>query len=360
MKKVFEPITINGLELANRFVRSATWEGMATDDGGVSEKLVETMTVLAKGGVGLVIPGHIYVQPEGKATPWQLGIYQDELVSGLQDLTKAVHENGSKVLAQLSHAGNFTAEAITGQTPVVVSDFEGVAKEPRKELTPSDMEALVDAFAQAARRAKEAGFDGIQLHSGHGFLLSQFLSPKFNRRQDVYGGAVENRARIHMDILKAVRREVGDDFPVMMKINGTDGTDNGLTLEDSLHVGKLLAETGLDAVEVSGGPIPMVPGIDSEEKEAFFSPQSKAFKEGIDLPVMLIGGVRSLNVAERLLEEGAADMVSLARPLIREPNLVGRWMAGDESKAKCISCNGCMMAGMEGNGIYCAAERKEQ
>ena len=359
MKKVFEPVTINGLELPNRFVRSATWEGMALDDGSVSEKMIETMAALAKGGVGLIIPGHTYILPEGKAAPRQLGIYKDELVPSLQELTKAIHDNGGKVAVQLAHAGNQTSEAVTGQTPVVVSDYEGAATEPRKELTTSDLETLIEAFAQAAHRSKEAGFDGIQLHSAHGYLLSQFLSPLNNRRQDNYGGSIENRARIHLEIFRAVRGVVGEDFPVMMKINGNDGSDEGLALEDSIQVGKMMAEAGLDAVEVSGGPIPLIPKIDSEEKEAFFSSFSKAFKNELDIPVMLIGGLRSLNVAERLLEEGAADMISLARPLIREPNLVGRWQAGDESKAKCISCNGCVMAGMK-KGIHCTTDRKEK
>jgi len=360
LHNVFEPIKINQIELANRFVRSATWEGMAGDDGSVSDKLVDTMAVLAKGGVGLIIPGHIYVKPEGKATPWQTGIDKDELVPGLKKLTDAVHSNGSKVVAQISHAGNFTSEAITGQTPVVVSDFDGVAKEPRKELSETDIQDVIDAFTQAARRAKEAGFDGVQLHSAHGYLLSQFLSPQFNRRKDNYGGAIENKARIHLEIYQAIRKVVGSDFPIIMKINGTDGTKSGLALEESVQVGKLMADSGLDAIEVSGGPMPTVPEIDSEDKEAFFRPQAKAFKDALDIPIILIGGVRSLNVAERLLDEGTVDMISMARPFIREPNLVNRWKGGDEEKAACISCNGCMMAGMEGNGIYCVAEHKKK
>lgn len=360
MKKLFEPIKIKGMELTNRFVKSATWMGMATDEGNVSGKLIKAMGAWAKGGVGLVISGQAYILPLGKGAPKQLGIDRDELIPGLQELTKAVHENGSKVAVQLNHAGNSTFKMLTGQTPVVVSNFEGVSGEPREELTSGDIEELIKAFTQAARRAKEAGFDCIQIHSAHGYLLNQFLSPRFNRRQDSYGGAIENRARIHLKILKAIRNVVGEDFPVIMKLNGVDGTDDGLILEASVQVGKLMAEAGLDAIEVSGGPIPMLPNISSEDKEAYYSPMSKTFKDALDIPVMLIGGIRSLNVAERLLEDRAADMIFFSRPLIREPALINRWKAGDESKAKCISCNGCVKAGMEGNGVYCVVEAKKK
>jgi len=189
MSKLFESSEINGIELSNRFVRSATWEGMATDDGAVTPKLIETMVNLAKGGVGLIISSHTYVRPEGQAGPWQLGIYKDELIHGLQEMTAAVHDCGGKIVAQLSHAGNFAPEQLIRQAPPVVSNFEGLAESPRKELTARDIQELASAFADAAERAKSAGFDGVQIHSAHGYLLSQFLSPVFNRRQDEYGGA---------------------------------------------------------------------------------------------------------------------------------------------------------------------------
>ena len=160
---------------------------MADDDGAVTPKLIETMAALASGGVGLIISSHAYVSPEGKASGWQLGIYKDELIDGLSAMAAAVHDSGGKIAAQLAHAGNFAAENLTGQPPLVVSDLEGLAESPRKEMTAQDIRELIDAFANAARRAKSAGFDGVQIHSAHGYLLSQFLSPIYNRRQDKYG-----------------------------------------------------------------------------------------------------------------------------------------------------------------------------
>jgi 2,4-dienoyl-CoA reductase-like NADH-dependent reductase (Old Yellow Enzyme family) len=180
MSILFENSEINGMKLRNRFVRSATWEGMASPEGEATPALIETMTLLAKGGVGLIISSHAYVRPEGRATPWQIGIYKDDLIDGLRQMTAAVHAAGGKIVLQLAHAGHFAAETLTGTPPRVVSDYEGLAATPRKELTAKDIEELVGAFAEAAGRAKAAGFDGVQIHAAHGCLLGRFLSPAFH------------------------------------------------------------------------------------------------------------------------------------------------------------------------------------
>jgi len=366
MGKLFEKSSINGLELANRFVRSATWEGMAADDGSVTPRLIDTMTALAKGGVGLIISGHTYVSPEGKAGPWQLGIYRDELVEGLRDLTTAVHDSGGVIVAQLAHAGNFAAKQLTGLPPWVASDFEGLAKSPRHEITRTEVGELSQKYADAARRARDAGFDGVQIHAAHGYLLSQFLSPIFNRRTDEYGGDVNRRARIHLEVLHAVRQAVGASYPVLIKMNGQDYADNGLTIEDAVAAGTLLADAGLDAIELSGGLLtggklsPSRPGINKAEKEAYFRADARAFKDAIDIPLILVGGMRSLNVAESLVEEGLADYISMCRPLIREPGLIGRWQSGDRGEARCKSDNLCFGPAMKGDGIYCVIEEREK
>ncbi len=366
MSKLFEPSIINGMKLSNRFVRSATWEGMAADDGAVTPKLTETMVALAKGGVGLIISSHAYVLPEGQAGSWQLGIYKDELVQGLKEMTQAVHNYDTKIVMQMSHAGHFAAKKLTGRAPLVVSDFEGLAKSPRQEMTTEYIRDLVVAFANAAGRAKAAGFDGVQIHSAHGYLLNQFLSPAFNRRQDEYGGDIGNRAGIHLEIYKAIRASVDKDFPVLIKLNSRDFVDNGLTLEDSLQVGRRLADAGLDAIELSGGLLtggklsPSRSGIDSEEHEAYFQEEARAFKKQIGIPLILVGGMRSLEVAERLVEDGVADYISMSRPFIREPALINRWKAGDRRRALCESDNLCFAPGMQGQGIYCVTEEREK
>jgi len=366
MSKLFEHSFINGMELSNRFVRSATWEGMAAEDGSVTPKLKETLVALAKGGVGLIITSHAYVLPEGQAGPWQLGIYKDELIEGYRDLTQSVRAAGAKIVVQLAHAGKFAPESLTGQPPLVVSDFEGLSQSPRHEISIDYIRKLVAAFGEAARRAQAAGFDGVQIHSAHGYLLSQFLSPAFNRREDEYGGSIGNRAKIHVQICQAMRKAVGDKFPILIKLNCRDFTDDGLSLEDSLKVGRMLEKAGLDAIELSGGLLtggklsPSRPGIKSEEQEAYFKEDARAFKKEINILLLLVGGIRSFEVAERLVEDGVADYISMSRPFIREPELINRWKAGDRKRALCKSDNLCYGPGREGRGVYCVTEEKEK
>ena len=364
MSKLFETSEINGMKLANRFVRSATWEGMAADDGACTPKLIDLMAGLAKGGVGLIVSSHAYVSPEGQAGPWQVGVYDDKLIPGLEEMTAAVHENGGKIVIQLAHAGYFANAKLTGQTPMAPSNAEGFAKGPRQEMTADDIQGVVKAYGAAAKRAQTAGFDGVQIHSAHGYLLSQFLSPAFNHRKDEYGGGIDNRARALVEVLREIRQAVGREYPVLVKMNCQDFIDNGLQPEDSLQAGKLLVENGIDAIESSGGVLlspklsPSRMGIKSEEKEAYFQNEARAFKEEIKVPLILVGGNRSFQVAERLVNEGTADYISICRPLIREPGLINRWKSGDLSKATCVSDNMCFMPAMKGKGIYCLTEEK--
>ncbi|MGO9017193.1 MAG: NADH:flavin oxidoreductase [Syntrophobacteraceae bacterium] len=366
MSRLFESSTINGMQLSNRFIRSATWEGLAEKDGAVTPKLIKMMSELAEGGVGLIITSHAYVRPDGQAGPWQLGIYKDELTPGLQKLTEAVHQAGGRIVAQLSHAGNFAAEKFIAQPPLVVSDYEGLAQSPRRQISAGDIREIVKAFAKAAARAKAADFDGVQIHSAHGYLLSQFLSPAFNRRLDEYGGSLANRARIHLEIYHAIRETVGNRFPVLIKMNCQDFSENGLSLDESVQAAGLLADAGLDAIEVSGGlPTggklsPSRFGIDSEEKEAYFSEELRAFRKATSIPLILVGGIRSFEVADRLVQDGLADYISMSRPFIREPDLIKRWKEGDRRRADCQSDNLCFKPGIEGEGIYCVVAKREK
>jgi len=364
MKNLFDQTEINGLKLANRFVRSATWEGMATSDGEVTSRLVDLMVQLARGGVALIISSHAYVRRDGQAGIFQLGIYDDRLIPGLRTMISAVHNEGGKIAVQLAHSGCMANPELTGQTPLGVSQVDGFGRSPCREMTIEDIHGIVAAFGQAARRAREAGFDAVEIHAAHGYLMSQFLSPAFNKRTDEYGGSVDNRARALLQALKAIRGEVGEGFPVLTKMNSEDCLDGGLTLPDSLKVGSLLEKGGLDAVELSGGTLvsgklsPSRSGIKTEDKEAYFREAARQFKKEVKIPIILVGGVRSPQVAEKLVAEGYVDYLSMSRPFIREPDLVKRWQSGDRRKAKCISDNQCFGPGMAGEGIYCVVEKK--
>lgn len=365
MTALFTQTQINGMTLSNRFVRSATWAGMATEDGACTPQLVDLIANLAQGGVGLIITGHAYVRQEGQAGPKQLGVYKDELVPGLQVLVQEVHARGGKIVLQLAHAGFYANFKLTGKTPQSPSQVEGLAKSPRKEMSHRDIQEVVEAFGTAAKRAEKAGFDGIQIHAAHGYLLSQFLSPMFNHRTDEYGGQIHNRARALLEVFQAARDAVGSDYPVLIKLNSQDFVDNGLVLEDSIQVGTLLAKEGIDAIELSGGLLTSPKlgssrmGITSEGREAYFRDEARAFKEKIPVPLILVGGIRSYQVAELLVETGVADYISMCRPFIREPNLINRWKSGDHRKAQCISDNQCFAPAMAGEGIYCVAEKKQ-
>jgi 2,4-dienoyl-CoA reductase-like NADH-dependent reductase (Old Yellow Enzyme family) len=233
-------------------------------------------------------------------------------------------------------------------------------------MTGDDFRMVAEAFGKAAARVQEAGFDGVQIHAAHGYLLSEFLSPFYNKRNDQYGGSLENRARLLLEVVHNIRDKVEDRFPVMVKMNSQDFVTGGLTVEEMLEVASMLASAGIDAIELSGGTrysgdyVPVRPGkLDTENKEVFYLEAAKKFKERLRVPLMLVGGIRSYAVAERIIREGIADYISLSRPLIREPDLVNRWKSGDTGKARCLSDNLCYdQAKKTGEELYCVVEKR--
>jgi 2,4-dienoyl-CoA reductase-like NADH-dependent reductase (Old Yellow Enzyme family) len=364
MPKLFTPTRIKDLALPNRFIRSATWEGLATEDGACTPELVDLMEDLTGGNPGLIITGHTYVSPTGQATLRQLGVDNDSRIEGLSEMTAAVHRKGGRIMMQLAHGGLRADAKFSNMTPMGPSAAQGLIEPPGCEMTLENILQTVDDFGQSARRAQAAGFDGVQIHAAHGYLLSQFLSPAFNRRDDNYGGDIQNRARILLEVFNSIRQAVGRHFPIFVKINSEDFLDKGLTPEDGMQVGAMLDKAGVDAIEVSGGTllsgkyIPFRKEITFERDQAYFRQASKKLKTNIQAPVILIGGIRSYLLAERLVDEGYADYLSMSRPFIREPWLIARWQSGDLRKATCISCNGCLGAARSGQGIYCVQDKK--
>ena len=366
MNTLFDRSTINSMALNNRLTRSATWEGMCDADGKPGPKLIAFYRELARGNVGLIISGYTFVSPEGKQLPGKMGIHSDNFADAMKEMTGAVHEDGGKICIQLVHAGGQTDAANAGQTPLAPSSIEtGQYPEVPIEMTRDDIDRIVDAFGSGARRAKEWGFDGVQLHGAHGYLINQFLSPLTNLREDEYGGSIDNRCRFLLESYRAVRTAVGPDFPVMIKLNGSDNLAGGLTIEDAVFAAKALDREGIDCIEVSGGTpasadqSPARTKINSPEKEAYNLQLARQIRAAVKCPLMVVGGFRSFDVAENTIRE-TADYISMARPFIREPGLVKRWQEGDRSPARCISCNSCFMPGIKEGGIYCVVEKKEQ
>ncbi len=370
MPELFERTTIKSLELDNRFVRSATWSGVGDLKGYVTDRAVEMYTRLADGGVGLIITGFQYVMPNGVAMPYQIGNYADDMCEGLTQWVEAIHAHRGKVVAQLVHTGAkanpdlFFEEGEVWGPSAVPDPLNG--RTP-KEMSQQEISQVVEAFAAAAARAQKAGFDGIQLHAAHGYGINQFLSAASNRRSDTYGGDIQRRYRFLGEILEAIRGAVGKDYPVFIKLSGNDYFEGGLTQEESLTVGRRLADDGIDCIEVSGGSrasadgmIPSRPNILREREEAYLAQLAKRFKETVPVPIITVGGIRSLSVASRIVDEGLADYVAMCRPFIREPNLIKRWKSEDLRKATCISCNGCFDTGTQGAGVSCAADKSRK
>jgi 2,4-dienoyl-CoA reductase-like NADH-dependent reductase (Old Yellow Enzyme family) len=353
------------MELRNRFVRSATWSGMAGENGEVTEPLIDIYREVARGGVGLILTGYAFVNKRGKSSPGMLGCDDDSLVPGLRKLVDAVHTEGGRIALQIVHGGSqrMFDPGLPPEAPSAVRE-RATGNDPG-EMSLEDIRRTVSDFSKGARRAKEAGFDGVEIHAAHGYLLSQFLSPYSNRRTDAYGGSIEKRARIIFEIYEAVRDKVGSDFPVMIKINSSDFDGAGLNEEDSSLVSRKLSEMGIDAIELSGGiPAagelsPAREKINTREKEAYFRAYAKKLKPGIKCPLILVGGLRSLEIIEETFHEGTADFFSLARPLVSEPDLIKRWLSGDRRRARCISCNKCMGAAQEEGRLYCVAFYKK-
>ncbi|HHO76862.1 MAG TPA: NADH:flavin oxidoreductase [Deltaproteobacteria bacterium] len=391
MSKLFESARIKTMYLKNRIVKSALFESMATLDGLPTDKTLHFYERLARGGTGLIITGYAYVNKDGRSYPLQNGAHSDAIIERWRRVTEKVHEHGSRIALQIVHGGR--------QTKPVASDN-------RRRLAPSAIPNLVyftwpksmseeeiwqtiTDFADAAERAVKAGFDAIQIHAAHGYLISSFLSPVTNRRTDRWGGSIRGRFRFLEEVYKAVRLRVGNDFPVLAKLNIIDFVPLGLSPNNSFPAAMLLAELGLDALEISGGIAETSLGMsrgDSPAKvitrnrspllrlyftlslagmkavlpfrENYFLDYARRLKPALTIPLILVGGIRNPLAAEQILQAGHADFISMARPLVREPSLPNKWLKGSTRPATCTSCNRCLGEVEQGNILKCYLLKK--
>ena len=367
MKKLFETTKINQMELKNRFVRSATWEGLANTDGSCTAELTDLMVDLAKGQVGLIISSHAYVNPAGQAGIRQLGIDNDRLIESYKKMVEKVHGEGSKIIMQIAHAGCRAPIQFVKNIPNGPSSMD-IERYNCREMTINEISQVIEDFKNAALREKKAGFDGVQIHAAHGYLISQFLSPFFNKRTDEYGGSVGNRAHLVLNIIRAIKLELGRQFTVIIKLNSDDFTDGGFSQSEMIQIAKILETAGIDVIELSGSlslqrsqfSSVRKGRIRSEEEEVYYHDAAKSYKKQINVPLILVGGIRSYEVAKELIEKEQVDYISFSRPLIREPQLIKRWETGYIEKAKCISCNKCLVMAKTGKGMYCIYENNNK
>jgi len=318
MAHLLKPLTAGSLVLANRLVMPPMATGKSEADGKVSQELIDYYHEKSSGGyISLIIIEHSFVRQDGKASEGQLSIEDDSVVEGLKSLAKVIQQNGSKAVMQINHAGSGTTQEITGAFPVGPSAISNPRKESMpRELTLEEIDEIIAAYQAAARRTKEAGFDGVEIHSAHGYLLNQFFSPLTNKRKDQYGGDVLNRIRIHLQIIEAVREVVGDDFPVLLRLGASDFKAGGTTIEDSVVAAKEFEKAGVNILDISGGFSGyVVPGLTGQ---GFFAPLSELIKEAVSVPVILTGGITEGEAAERLLQAGKADLIGVGRAILTD------------------------------------------
>ncbi len=316
MTNLLTPIAIKGMYLRNRIVLPPMATEKATSEGMVTDELIAHYVRYAKAGVGLIISEHSYISPEGKNSPHQLSLADDGVIEGLSRLAKAIHQADGAAGIQINHCGMAGKPAIIGQPvgPSPISDPRRAGGETARELSREEIKRLVKAFARAALRVKEAGFNMVEIHSAHGYLINQFNSPLTNQRTDEYGGSLEKRFTFAREVVQAVRTAVGAEFPILLRLGADDLIDGGLALEDSKLMIPDLVEAGVDVVDLSGG----LGGYRSDGPQGYFTYLSEGIKQVIDVPVINTGGVLDTEVANQIIVENKADLVGVGRAMLKD------------------------------------------
>jgi len=363
---LFEPGMVGPIEVRNRIVRAGTSEGMGDERGGVTARLVALYEEIARNRVGLMITGHLYVQRRGMYAVGQTGIDSDDLVPGLARVAEAAHRHGAKILAEVAHAGS--QSRVPDNEPLAPSPVPNqLTGRPVGEATEEEIEEALEAFTAGARRAIEAGFDGVHIHGANGYLISEFSSPIANRRTDSWGGSPEQRDRFALELVRRLRAVVPADRALTMKLGMFDAVEdpNGLKVDEAVRrAGRLVAE-GLDAIEVSCNVMTLPSdsaatyvAVDRRRAfddllfhrlhkrpgpEAYFLPLAHALRAEVDTKVILVGGLRTRETLERVIADDAVDFVAMARPFIREPDIARQLEEGRQGMVDCVSCNLCLM-----------------
>jgi 2,4-dienoyl-CoA reductase-like NADH-dependent reductase (Old Yellow Enzyme family) len=389
MSILFTPINLGHVQIKNRFIHSATYEVMALETGEVSEKLVKRYQILAKGEVGLIIPGYMYVHPLGRSYRYQTGIHSDDMIPGLRKLVEAVHQEGGKIAFQLAHAGRQTTKAMIGQTPIGPSSR---GRDPinfikPKEMSVDEIQEVIQAFGTAANRAVRAGADGIQLHAAHGYLINQFISPFFNHRKDEWGDSDANRFRLLKEIISEVRKALPQGMPILVKLNANDYTpQEGITPSLAVIYAKWLSDLEINGLEISCGSavysfmnmcrgnVPVKELVNSlpfwkrplgklmmkrmvgkyDLEEGYNLEAAKMVKPVLGkIPLFVVGGLRKVAQMKEALEKQYADCISMSRPFIREPFIVKKIKEGNAEAVACVSCNRCLAAVPNNMPVQC-------
>lgn len=360
--KLLSPVEISRLKLKNRIVMPAMATGFANKDGTVTKKLIDYYTARARGGVGLIVTGEMAVQSVGLGYGYQLRIYEDSCLDGLGQLAKAIQDEGAKVFMQLAHAGRQTLKVVIHQQPVAPSPIPCLKfNETPRELGIEEIKEVESAFIEGAERAKNLGYDGVEIHSAHGYLLCEFLSPLSNKRSDKYGGNTENRTRILVNIIEGIHSRVGKDFPILVKISADEYCDGGITIKESLKIGKILEESGIWGLVVSAGNYGTFDWVvqPADKGPGCLLHLAEDFKRELQIPIMAVGRIYEPVLAEKILNEGNADLVAMGRALIADPYLPRKIMDGRiEDIDECVADNACIKALFKrGKNMVCTVNK---
>ncbi|HHX8523829.1 NADH:flavin oxidoreductase [Vibrio diabolicus] len=349
MSILFSEARIGSMTLKNRFVRSATWENMATENGHMTDKLYDIYEELAKGEVGLIVTGYANIVEEEKPNAGMMGIYNDSFIEEYKKLTELVHQHGSKIVMQIAYGGTKTTYNVGERVIFAPSDVpERGTNTQGKAMTKDEIDYIVKAFALASKRAQDAGFDGVEIHAAHTYLINQFLSPYYNRREDEYGGGLENRMRFLLEIFSETRKLVGSEFPILVKLTATEFFDGGLTFDETRVVCKKLEEVGVDAIIVSGNVHGKANELVGEtfdgytlQEEGYFHEYGHVISQDVNIPVITVGGLSEIDAIEKIAENTDIQFFAVSRPLLAEPQLIKRWKEGNRAPVDCERCSKC-------------------
>ena len=318
MSYLLKPLENCKLTLNNRLVMPPMATSKSEEDGRVSKEILDYYDEKSRGGyISLIIIEHSFITLRGKASERQLSVAEDSTVKDLKELAKIIHKNGSKTVMQINHAGSAASKRVIGVDPVGPSAIANprIGNVPM-ELTKKEINNIIEEFKNAARRVKEAGFDGVEIHSAHGYLLNQFFSPLTNIRADEYGGELLGRIKIHLEVIKAVREVVGNEFPILLRLGASDYMEGGSTIEDSKIAALEFEKAGVDILDISGGFCGYI--IPGDTSQGYFSLLTEAIKEVVSIPVLLTGGITQVSAAEKLLSSGKADLIGVARAIYKD------------------------------------------
>lgn len=360
LEVLFQPVNIGAVKIKNRIVMAPMVTNYCNSNGSVTTRFKNFLEARAKGGVGLIILEAAYVHLSGKGMSNQLGIYGDELIDGLKDLVKQLHEHEAKVAVQLFHCGRQGSSLLTGSRLMAPSAVAcPVCRETPEEMTPDDIDLIVESFGNAALRAKKAGFDLVEIHGAHGYLINQFLSPYSNKRTDGYGGSFGNRTRFPLEVFDSIRMAAGNDYPVCYRMSSEEFVDGGLVIDETCMFARILAENGIDAIDISGGVYESRDMIvqSSEMPHGIFADNAQRVKEAVNgsVPVIVAGNIKDPFTAKRILDDGKADMIAFGRALLSDADFSKKAEAGKSEEINtCTGCNeGCIDRLFDGKDISC-------